>query len=36
MEWETYLEEVAKNSFTGMWVKEVAENMLSDRHESAC
>jgi len=31
IEWKTYLQEAAKNLFTGMWVKEVAENLLSDQ-----
>ena len=28
IEWEDYLREVAKNPFTGIWAKEVAENLL--------
>ena len=26
--WEEYLNELVKNSFTGVWVKEVAEQLL--------
>jgi len=29
VEWREYLVEIAKNSFTGTWAKEVAENLLS-------
>jgi len=27
--WKQYLSEVAKNPFTGLWAKEVAESLLS-------
>ena len=29
IEWKQYLTEIAKNPFTGEWVKEVVENLLS-------
>ena len=29
VEWKEYLQEIAKNSLTGTWAKEVAENLLS-------
>jgi len=31
IEWKNYLQEVAKNPFTGIWAKEVAESLLSER-----
>jgi len=31
IEWKNYLNEVAKNPFTGTWAKEVAESLLSDK-----
>jgi len=31
IEWKNYLNEVAKNPFTGIWAKEVAESMLSEK-----
>jgi hypothetical protein len=30
IEWRNYLQEVAKNPSTGVWAKEVAENLLSE------
>lgn len=33
IEWKEYLNEVAKNLFTGIWAKEVAENLLSERDQ---
>jgi hypothetical protein len=29
--WEQYLNEIAKNPFTGAWAKEVAERLLKDK-----
>jgi len=29
VEWKEYLKEVAKNPLTGLWAREVAENLLS-------
>lgn len=29
--WEQYLNELVKNSFTGIWAKEVAEHLLKDK-----
>ena len=29
IEWEEYLNEIAKSPLTGIWAKEVAENLLS-------
>lgn len=29
-EWQSYLQEVAKNPLTGIWVREVAENLLKE------
>jgi len=34
IEWKEYLQEVAKNPFTGIWAKEVAEYILSGREQS--
>jgi len=31
IEWRNYLQEVAKNPLTGLWAKEVAENLLSEQ-----
>ncbi len=31
VEWTAYLQEVAKNPFTGIWAKEVAEKLLSEQ-----
>jgi hypothetical protein len=33
--WEDYLNEVMKNSLTGVWAKEVARQLLSE-NEFAC
>ncbi len=30
IEWKNYLQEVVKNPLTGIWAKEVAENLLSE------
>jgi len=30
VEWKEYLTEIAKNPFTGMWAREVAEDLLSE------
>jgi len=30
-EWKNYLNEVAKNPFTGTWAKEMAESLLSEK-----
>jgi hypothetical protein len=30
-EWNVYLKQVAKNPSTGIWAKEVAENLLTDK-----
>jgi hypothetical protein len=32
IEWENYLQEVAKNPLTGVWAKEVAESLLSEEN----
>ncbi|HKZ93408.1 MAG TPA: hypothetical protein VJ249_02345 [Candidatus Bathyarchaeia archaeon] len=32
IDWESYLREIAKNTLTGTWAKEVAENLLSERN----
>ncbi len=32
IEWKKYLQEVAKNPFTGIWAKEVAETLLSEEN----
>ena len=29
--WEQYLNELVKNSFTGVWAKEVAEHLLKNK-----
>jgi len=29
LEWKEYLKEIAKNPLTGIWAREVAENLLS-------
>ena len=29
IEWAEYLQEIAKNSFTGTWAKDVAENLFN-------
>jgi hypothetical protein len=29
--WEQYLNELVKNPFTGIWAKEVAEQLLKDK-----
>ncbi len=31
VEWNEYLREVAENPFTGVWAKEVAENLLLEK-----
>lgn len=31
VEWKDYLSEVAKNPLTGIWAKEVAENLLLEK-----
>lgn len=31
IEWKDYLNEIAKNQLTGIWAKEVAENLLSGK-----
>lgn len=31
MEWDEYLKQVAKNPLTGIWAKEVAENILMSK-----
>jgi len=31
MEWKEYLSQVARNTFTGTWAKEVAESLLSEK-----
>lgn len=31
--WKEYLSEVAKNSYTGSWVKEVAEHLTKSEEE---
>jgi len=31
IEWKNYLQEVAKNPLTGLWAKEVAENLLLEQ-----
>lgn len=30
IDWKTYLQQVSKNPFTGIWAKEVAETLLLD------
>ena len=32
IDWKDYLQEVAKNQLTGIWAKEVAENLLIEEH----
>ena len=32
IEWRNYLREVARNPLTGIWAREVAENLLSEEH----
>jgi len=34
--WENYLEEAAKNPLTGLWARELAENLLSDQTRDDC
>jgi hypothetical protein len=31
MSWEQYLNEIVKNEFTGIWAKEVAEQLLKEK-----
>ena len=33
--WRNYLREVARNPLTGIWAKEVAENLLAENTEEA-
>jgi hypothetical protein len=30
IDWKTYLQQVSKNPLTGIWAKEVAENLLQE------
>lgn len=34
IEWKDYLNEIAKNQLTGIWAKEVAENLLSRKEHA--
>jgi len=31
IEWKEYLREIANNPFTGMWAREVAEDLLKEK-----
>jgi hypothetical protein len=33
LDWETYLNEVTHNPLTGIWAREVAENLLLERKQ---
>ena len=33
IEWREYLNELVRNQLTGIWVKEVAENLLSSKEQ---
>ena len=34
IEWKEYLNEIAKSPLTGIWAKEVAENLLSTKEKA--